>query len=104
MKKIRLLCLSDNLKLNLKQGIHSLYYQCPKYNIDYRLPGEKACHNHLTCLEAESIKKMIVNNKQYIKEDCLFNFKKFIIKVKEDKDYINVYVRRNDLNEREARI
>lgn len=45
---IEYLCKYHNCTFKLVKGKYSLYYRCPKYEFQYRKPGEKVCTNSVS--------------------------------------------------------
>lgn len=90
-KQVVLICGNHHKKevvMNLKEGPSSLFYACPKYYPENRLPEERACVNRLNLVDFERmldhISRKIMDN---MERDIAVNLTGYQFKDKKGTQY-----------------
>jgi len=57
-KTIKVYCGNDHkelYELKIENGMYQLFYACPRYHIENRAPGERACNNRISIDDYENM-------------------------------------------------
>lgn len=63
-KMIKVYCGNNHdelLELQVENGMYQLFYACPRYHIENRAPGERACNNRISIDDYENMISTVSN-------------------------------------------